>query len=57
MLIRIISVATKEILDSDEIILTTTYGKTRMSDLQFAKTEIEKVEKPIIGTIINKTRF
>ena len=49
--------ATKEILDSDEIILTTTYGKTRMSDLQFAKTEIEKVEKPIIGTIINKTRF
>ena len=40
----------------DAVILVATFGKTRVSDLEFAKTEIEKIHKSILGVALYKCR-
>jgi Mrp family chromosome partitioning ATPase len=42
--------------DADAIILFATFGKTRVKDIEFARDEMKKTGKDIVGVIINNAK-
>lgn len=54
--IRDFADATMLSMSNDAIIVLATYGKTSMKDLLFAKNELDKTGKEILGTIIGESR-
>ena len=46
--------ATMKAKDGQAVLLVAKYGKTRKSDLLFAKSELEKTAVPILGVIIDQ---
>ena len=41
---------------SDAVVLVATYSKTLMKSISYAKSEVEKTNKPILGVIITQCR-
>ena len=49
--------ATLAAVNSDMVLINVTFGKTRMKDLLFAKSELDKTGTKIAGAVIDKARY
>ncbi|MBR6402639.1 MAG: hypothetical protein IKS48_04585 [Eubacterium sp.] len=49
--------ATLAAVNADKVMLLATFGKTRMKDLIYAKSELDKTGTPILGAVLNQARY
>ncbi len=49
--------ATLAATNSDKILMLSTFGKTRMKDVIYAKSELDKTGTPILGAVLNQARY
>ena len=49
--------ATLAAVNADKALIFATFGKTRMKDLIYAKSELDKTGTPILGAVLNQARY